>query len=509
MNRSSDPRNSVNTVCTDDRAFFIEVSIPSLADARFGVCQQKNEQFFAHTTRVWLMQRRQYLSLAVGGAAAISGCGGLYRAPTTAPNTSPSRPNLIFVLTDDMGYGDPGCFGSPPPHTPNIDQMAAEGVKLTSWYGAPVCVPSRTALLTGRYPRRVRFEPGGVGPGGTGGLHPAESTAADVLSDAGYATACIGKWHLGHQPRERYLPMNQGFDYYYGIPYSNSYSPEWKAKYPPLPLIRGTETIEQSIDQDTMTRDFTDEAIAFARRHARRDGNEPFFIYLAHPMPHAPWHTTERFEGVSKLGRYGDVIRSLDFHTGRLLDALDELGVAEDTLTMFSSDNGPWGPGPGSNGPFRGLKGTVLEGGVREPTIAHWPGQIPAGTTCSTLTSAMDLLPTAARLAGTSMPPNRIIDGHDISPLLRRSTSAATSYDEFAYTRLGDWRFSALRRGRWKLHVNYPDDEPLVTQALYDLRHDPAEQHDRSDDHPDLVTDFRARIVRLNRRLAGPPAHPE
>jgi arylsulfatase A-like enzyme len=403
--------------------------------------------------------------------------------------TDASRPNVVLVFTDDQGYGDLGCFGSPYVDTPNVDRMAAEGARFTDFQAAPVCTPSRAALMTGSYAARVGLAEGVLFPGDDEGLHPDEVTVADVLSGAGYATTCIGKWHLGdHHP---FLPTDHGFDSYFGIPYSNDMreeNPNATRPLPPLPLVRDDEVIEEKPDQSRLTRRYTDEAISFVEDHA---GEEPFFCYLAHTMPHVPLYASEPFEGGSYGGLYGDVIEEIDHGVGRLLDALDRAGVAEDTLVIYTSDNGPWlamDHDGGDPGPLRGGKQTAYEGGHRVPTVVRWPGVVPAGTVCRELATTMDLLPTLAGLAGVpdAAPADRVVDGVDVSSLLAEPETAATPREEFAYFDSGgDLR--AVRDDEGQKY--YPEEG-----ELYDLHRDVGERTDVSDDRPAVVARLAERF---------------
>lgn len=415
----------------------------------------------------------------------------------------PARPNIVVIFCDDLGYGDLGCFGHPTIHTPHLDQMAAEGVKLTQFYSAaPVCTPSRAALMTGRLPirsgmcsdkRRVLF------PDSGGGIPETEVTLAEALGEVGYATGCIGKWHLGHLPR--FLPTSNGFESYFGIPYSNDMDRiaeapkgrasfwEPKSEYFNVPLLRGTEEVERPADQTTITKRYTEEAVAFIEGH--RD--EPFFLYLPHSLPHVPLFRSEAFEGVSRRGLYGDVIQEIDWSVGQVLDTLRRLDLAENTLVWFTSDNGPWltfKDHGGSAGPLKDGKGTTWEGGMREPTLAWWPGTIPSGTVSAELGSTMDIYATSIALAGGSLPADRPIDGVDLSAALQ-GTGPSPRKDVQYYR---GTRLMAFRRGPWKAHFwtqeSYTGNNALVehdTPLLYNLEVDPGEQWDVAEEHPDVV----------------------
>ena len=397
-------------------------------------------------------------------------------------------PNVVIFFTDDQGFGDLSCFGHPTIHTPNVDRMAAEGVKLTQFYVAsPVCSPSRAALLTGCYPKRVGMHEHVIFPAYDHGLHPEETTIADVLSDAGYATGCFGKWHLGHRPG--LLPTSQGFDVFFGIPYSNDMSqfhrPDGNEYRHSLPLIRDEAVIEWEPDQRLLTRRCTEEAVAFIDAHA----DAPFFVYLPHAMPHIPIYASEAFAGRSPRGTYGDVIEEIDWSVGEVLDALDRHGLADETLVIFTTDNGPWLPFEergGSAGLLAGGKGGNLEGGQRVPFVARYPDRIPAGLVQREVATTMDLLPTIAGLAGVELAPDRPIDGHDIMPLLEGIEGASSPTSSFLYyTAHGE--LAGIRRGRWKLLL-----EP---GTLHDVESDVGEQWNRADRHPEIVAELRALAI--------------
>ena len=408
-----------------------------------------------------------------------------------------SLPNFVLVFADDLGYGDLGAFGSDVHRTPHLDRMAAEGLRLTSFYATSgVCTPSRASLMTGAYPRRVSLDVNAKRYGETGrqvlfpvaheGLHPDEATLAEVLKGRGYATACIGKWHLGDQPP--FLPTRQGFDVYFGIPYSN----DMDRPYAPLPLLRGEEVVETRSDQNLLTQRYTDEAIGFIERHARERPGEPFFLYLPHAMPHNPTAASEPFRGRSKNGRYGDAVEEIDASTGRILEALERLGLAENTLVLFTSDNGAASRWGGSNAPLRGFKGSTMEGGMRVPALAWWPGHVPAGTTSDAMATTMDVLPTFAALAGAPLP-ERPLDGHDVRPILFGEPGAASPYEAFFYY-MKD-QLQAVRAGRWKLHLpleeKYANIHRHETSAsgalLVDLASDLGESTNLAAEHPEVV----------------------
>ncbi len=335
-----------------------------------------------------------------------------------------SKPNIIVIFCDDLGYGDLGCFGSKVNATPRLDKMAEEGRRFTDFYvAAPVCTPSRAALMTGCYPKRVDMASdfkdgrGVLFPGDPKGLHPDETTVASLLKSQGYATKLVGKWHLGDQPE--FLPTQHGFDSYFGIPFSNDMCPDnWRnidtwGKYPPLPLLRDDQVVGKDPNQETLTGHYLEDVLQFIREN--KDG--PFFLYFAHMYVHVPIYAPHRFLVNAQNGPYGAAVEHIDETTGAILDTLVELGIDDNTLVIFTSDNGSNGRNGGSNAPLRGHKGSTWEGGMREPCIMWWPGRVPAGSTCRELCTAMDLLPTAAALSGADLP-DRTIDGNDIRPLI-------------------------------------------------------------------------------------------
>ncbi|GAB4248235.1 MAG: sulfatase [Acidobacteriota bacterium] len=429
------------------------------------------------------------------------------------PQAESEQPNFIVIFADDLGYGDLGCFGHPTIRTPNLDRLAYEGQRWTNFYvAAPVCTPSRAALLTGRYPLRngmcddVR---GVLFPDSAGGLPPEEITIAEILKQAGYATACIGKWHLGHLPE--YLPTRQGFDYYFGIPYSNDMdrspdSPPGRAafdepriEYWNVPLMRNEEIIERPADQTTITRRYTEETIRLIRENRDR----PFFIYLAHTMVHVPLFVSPEFRGRSLRGLYGDAVEEIDDGVGRILATLEELGLERRTLVVFTSDNGPWltyDVQGGSAGPLRGGKGSTWEGGMRVPAIFWGPGLVRPGVVMD-LGSTLDLLPTLARLAGVAPPGDRVLDGFDLSPVLA-GTGSSPRQDMLFYR---GTRLFAVRHGRFKLHYatqkgyNQPQPEYHEPPLLYDLGADPGEQYNIADRFPEAVAEIQ-RIAAEHRR---------
>ena len=406
------------------------------------------------------------------------------------------RPNIILIVCDNLGYGDVGCFGSKLHRTPHIDRMAADGVRFTDFYiTSGVCTPSRASILTGCYPRRVNMHVGDndrpVLPAVSGkGLHPNEITIAEVLKSRGYATAIIGKWHLGDQIP--LLPTRQGFDYYLGIPYSDDMTdhprrPHW----PKLPLMENERVIEAPPDRDLLTRRYTEKVIELINRHKA----EPFFVFLSHAMPGSTKTSfaSEKFRGKSANSTYGDAVEELDWSTGQILAALGEAGIDDRTLVIWTSDNGAYKISKlGSNAPLAGWLGSTLEGGMRVPCVMFWPGKIPPGRTCREVATMMDLLPTFARLAGAQTPRDRIIDGHDIWPLMSGQRGAKSPYEAFYYYCKA--QLQAVRSGKWKLHLpleaklrDYRGEIIESPALLYDLERDVGETTNVAHEHPDVV----------------------
>jgi len=409
--------------------------------------------------------------------------------PASQVGADPAPPNFILIYADDLGYGDLGCFGSTKNRTPRLDQMAGEGVRLTSFYSTSgVCTPSRSSLMTGCYPRRVNMHKDAKNgwvlfPNARKGLHPDEVTVAEVLKARGYQTMCVGKWHLGDQ--RGFLPTRQGFDSYFGIPYSN----DMNRKNIPLPLMRDEKVIEAPVVQPPLTRRYTEEAVQFITQNKDR----PFFLYLPHTMVHLPLNPGAEYKGKSANGRYGDAVEELDWSTGKILDTLKDLGIDERTMVIFTSDNGSNGRNGGSNAPLRGRKGSTNEGGMRVPCIMRWPGHVAAGKECDEITSTMDVLPTFARLAGAALDESgrRVLDGHDAWALWSGVEGAKSSYPAFYYYRIA--ALQAVRHGQWKLVLSRKErgrrggKDKLHAQRLIDLSEDIHEDVDVSAARPDVV----------------------
>ncbi|MHC4622724.1 MAG: sulfatase family protein [Planctomycetota bacterium] len=417
--------------------------------------------------------RRNFLRNVAAATAAVTIPGCATSERTAGRPSAAEKPNFIVIFTDDQGYADAGCFGAEGFETPNIDRMAAEGAKFTSFYSAaPVCSPARAGLLTGCYPMRVSI-PRVLFPRDNIGLNPDEITIADILKGRGYATCCIGKWHLGHLPE--FLPRRQGFDYYFGIPYSNDMNP--------VVLVENEQTIETKPDQSQLTRRYTEKAVEFITKNK----NRPFFLYLPHTMPHVPLYVSDAFKGRSRRGLYGDVIMEIDWSVGEILKTVKKLGIDEKTLVIFTSDNGPWlskGDHGGSAKPLREGKFATYEGGMRVPCVMRWPGKIRSGMVCSEMATTMDFLPTFARLAGAEAPADRIIDGKDIWALMT-DPKAKTPYKEFFYYFEG--QLGAVRSGDWKLVLKRKRGRKQISAGLYNLDQDIGEQNDLSERHPEIV----------------------
>jgi arylsulfatase A len=443
----------------------------------------------------------------------------MWLTPVAGRAAEPLKPNFVVILIDDMGYGDIGPYGSKLNRTPNLDRMATEGMKLTSFYAAPVCTPSRAQMMTGCYAKRVSL-PEVIFPACPMGIGSKEHTVAELLKQQGYATMAIGKWHLGDQPE--FLPTRHGFDHYLGLPYSNdmggSGQPDRKGDVrPPLPLLRDGKVIEAPADQDTLTARYTEETVKFIASNKGR----PFFLYLPHTAMHVPLHPGKDSKGKSANGLYGDWVEEVDWSVGRVLDTLRQLKLADHTLVLFTSDNGPWlvkGKNGGVAGPLRGGKGTTWEGGMREPTIAWWPGKISAGSVCDAPLNEIDVLPTVVKLGGGAVPADRPIDGKDIWPLLSGQTKDSPHEALFYFN---GSRLEAVRAGWWKLAIapqgtgrRKGDTEPVKHSGprLYKLDADIGELTDVAAQHPDIVARLQRFVVQMDNDLGvqayGPGVRP-
>ncbi len=423
-------------------------------------------------------------------------------------------PNVVIIFMDDMGYGDPVCYGGGPYQTPNIDALAANGLRFTNFYVAQaVCTASRSALLTGCYPTRIGIS-GAINNASKFALNTEEQTIAELLKDKGYKTGMVGKWHLGH--KVPYLPLQHGFDEYYGLPYSNDMWPHdfdgtpitdtslWKSKYPPLPLIEGNKTVktvDSFIDQDQLTTDYTTKAVSFIKKNK----NNPFFLYLAHSMVHVPLGVSNKFKGKSGAGMFGDVMEEVDWSVGEVVKTLKDNNLLDNTLVIFTSDNGPWltfGNHAGNTAGLREGKGTAFEGGLRVPCIISWPGKIKPGTVSNKLLTTMDVLPTLVNICKAKMPKKKI-DGVNFTSVLMGDIKA-NPRDEFAYY-YDKNNLKAIRKGNWKLVFaatsqtygspatiggdRYPGKygNMEVPLSLFDLATDPGEDRDLKEKYPDVV----------------------
>ncbi len=438
--------------------------------------------------------RPRFILFTLLAIAGLGSCG--------AHHAFAETPNVVIIFTDDQGYSDVGCFGAKGFKTPNLDRLAQQGMKFTNFYVAQaVCGASRAALLTGCYPNRIGMF-GAPSHSAKHGINETETTIAELLKQKEYATAIYGKWHLGH--RKRFLPLQHGFDDYYGLPYSNDmwpFHPTSKA-FPDLPLIEKNEIVNKAVtaeDQKKLTTQYTERAVGFIKKNKDR----PFFLYVAHAMPHVPLFTSEKFAKSSEQGAYGDVIQEIDWSSGEIMKALDDHGLTKKTLVIFTSDNGPWlsyGNHAGSARPLREGKGTAWEGGVREPCIMRWPGVIPAGTQCDELAATIDILPTLAKITGAKLPETKI-DGLNILPLMKNEPDAKTPHEAYFY--YYGTGLKAVRSGKWKLVFPHqyrslrgkPGDDGIPGPykqvkcglELYDLENDISESKDVAKDHPDVV----------------------
>jgi arylsulfatase A-like enzyme len=474
--------------------------------------------------RAWCAEDRASVTLPPlsTGAATMKLCLRLFLLATAtallagAVNAAERLPNIVIVFIDDMGYGDIGPFGAEGYETPNLDQMAKQGRVFTDFYVTQaVCSASRAGLVTGCYNVRVGIL-GALGPKVSHGIHADEMTLAEVVKQRGYATACFGKWHLGHHPK--FLPTNNGFDEYFGLPYSNDMWPyhpgvahlpmeERVKRWPHLPLIEGTEIIDTQVtgdEQTQLTTWYTEHAVDFITRHRER----PFLLYLPHSMVHVPLYVSDKFRGKSERGLFGDVVMELDWSMGQIFETLRKHNLDKDTLVIFTADNGPWlsyGDHAGSAGPLREGKGTMFDGGCREPTVMWWPGKIPAGTVCNEPAMTIDILPTIAALVDAKLP-DHTIDGKNIWPLMAGQPGATSPHE--AYAMYYGSELQAVRKGKWKLHfphsyrtlggrpggtggipVDY--ESAQIGLALFDLREDVGETTNVADEHPEVVAELK------------------
>lgn len=453
------------------------------------------------------MKRRNFLKTLGKSAALTTVAGASFNCQ---PKPAHNLPNFVILFADDMGYGDPSCYGHPTIKTPNIDKMAEEGVRFTSFY-VPCCVcsPSRAALLTGRHPLRCGV-PGVYGPESPGGLPETEITLADALKKKDYKTACIGKWHIGHAKKE-YLPNSRGFDYYYGLLYSNDMIRPWVQTHKPLELFRNEESIEHPVKQETLTERYTSEAVEFIKDNAKK----PFFLYLPYAMPHLPIRVSSEFKGTSLAGLYGDTIETIDWSVGQVLKTLKDEGLEKNTFVIFTSDNGPWLNLPdrmlaegverwhaGSRGPLNGGKATTYEGGTRVPAVFRWPGVIPKKVVTAEPASTLDFFPTICKLAGLAMPTDRTFDGSDIMPLLK---GISKSPMEIIFFNRGNF-VEAVRQGDWKLRISNkgPDKKAKKVEAeLFNLQVDPYEFYNVAERHPEIVESLKKKLSDFAIKVGG------
>jgi arylsulfatase A len=427
-------------------------------------------------------------------------------------------PNFVIVFIDDMGYGDIGPFGAKGYQTPNLDRLAKEGRIFTDFYVTQaVCSASRAGLMTGCYNPRVGIF-GALGPGTKHGISAREMTLAEVVKQKGFATACFGKWHLGHHPK--FLPTNHGFDEYFGLPYSNDMwplHPTAGKKFPDLPLMEGARVLKAPLtdeDQNQLTTQYTERAVRFIEKNKDR----PFLLYVPHSMVHVPLHVSDKFRGKTQRGLFGDVVEEVDWSVGQIVDTLRKHKLEKETMLIFTADNGPWlayGDHAGSAGPLREGKGTMFDGGCREPTLMWWPGKIPAGTVCKTPAMTIDILPTFAHLVGAKLPDHRI-DGKNIWPLVSGEAGAQNPHE--AYYFYWGSELHAVRMGRWKLHFPHsyrtlagrpggtggqpaPYEQAKIGLALFDVENDPGETTDVTAQHPEVVSKIKELADRMRAEL--------
>jgi arylsulfatase A-like enzyme len=427
-------------------------------------------------------------------------------------------PNIILIYTDDLGYADVGVFGAKGFKTPNLDELAKNGIQFKDYYSAaPTCTPSRAALLTGCYPVRVGL-PFVIGPKGPAwtkgkdniGLNPEETTIASMLKQVDYATGCIGKWHLGDM--KEFLPTHYGFDYYFGLPYSHDMIKSNNPKWPDLPLIENEKVVELNPDLSQLTKRYTEKTLSFIVKNK----THPFFLYLAHSMPHVPLFASEKFEGKSERGLYGDVVEEIDWSVGEIVKELKELNLYEDTIIIYTSDNGPWliyGNHAGSAGNLREGKFTTFEGGQREPCIISWPQKIPKGVVSDKTFSAIDFLPTIAAITDTKLPDKKI-DGKSVLSLWENKPGAQNPHEALYY--YAEYDLQAVRWKNWKLHFHHNYDSvkvpgkdgkqgisvaKTIDLSLFDLKNDPGEKINLADKHTDIVKKMRDMAKKFDAEL--------
>ncbi len=438
--------------------------------------------------------------LLVVAAVIFSGCTSSSQDLDSAQADRP--PNIVFIFADDLGYGDLGCYGATDIKTPHIDQLAQQGIRFTDFYSvSPVCTPSRYGLLTGRYPVRDGVHRGVFFPESWTGMDTAEITLAQVLQQRGYATGIIGKWHLGHH--RQYLPLQRGFDYYFGIPYSNDMEA--------VVYLRGNEVVDEAVDQRQNVKTYTQEALQFIEAHQE----EPFFLYLPHAMPHVPIYASEEFQGTSQRGLYGDVIQEMDWSVGQIVSKLQALGLEENTMLVFTSDNGPWRTMielGGSPGKLRAGKQTTFEGGMRVPCLVQWKAGIKPGQVIEGMHNMMDWFPTLAHLAGGQLPTDRPIDGEDISAVLQQG--GKRKGQQLAYYSIYTGDLAAFRSGDWKLKLPMErpyggrygfEGEEAHGMLLFNLKEDPGEQQNLAEKHPEKVAQLQKEIEAFKASLGVLP----
>ncbi len=484
-----------------------------------------------------MLKRRKFLKY-LGLTAFGFGIPGIVNSKTT----NRKKPNFIIIFTDDQGYQDIGCYGATKIKTPNLDKMAGEGMKFMDFYSSnSVCSPSRASLMTGCYPTRVGIT-GVLFPRDKKGLNPEQITIAEILKEQGYATACVGKWHLGHLPE--FLPVKQGFDQYFGIPYSNDMwidpnmelaediklNKGWtvqkikkinvrkagKSRHQ-VPLMRNDKVIEFPAEQAHLTKRYTEESIKFITKNK----NKPFFLYLPHTMPHIPLYVSEEFKGKSKQGLYGDVIEEIDWSTGEILKSLKQLGIDKNTFVIFTSDNGPWLKKKDKGGsalPLRGGKFSTYEGGMRVPCIMRWPGRISSGSICREVAGTIDFFPTLARLAGAKLSSDRIIDGKDILPLMEGRPGARSPHEAYYYykgktleaVRAGEWKLRIIdhkkkkKRGKGKPKPAMEKDQSKKKKfiiELYNLKQDISESNNLAEKRPEIVKKLKTMMINFDKKL--------